>query len=64
MSRHDCSLRPKIGDVGLTDPLDSNVRGLAARCRVWPADDFLLSGLVGESVAYLKLHRQHTGRAG
>jgi hypothetical protein len=48
--------RPQIGDVRLADPLNANVRGLATRCRVGPADDLSLAGLVGEAVADLKLH--------
>jgi len=50
-------------DLDIRDPLNADARGLAAGRRVWSTDDFPLPGFVGESVADLKLHRQHADRA-
>ena len=45
---------------GLTNPSDANAGVLAAGRRIRPADDFLLAGLVDESVAGPDLHREDT----
>ena len=48
-------------------PLDANVRGLAARRRVGPADDFPFAAFIDKAVTRLELHREDPacgGRAG
>jgi len=53
------SLRAHVGIAVASDSpaaLEANVRRLAAGRRVQPADHFSLAGLVGETVADLKLH--------
>src|SRR5262245_4990195 len=51
---------PDAGGARLVDLLNANVRVLAVGRREGSAHYFPLAGLVGETIANAKIHRQHT----
>src|SRR5262249_47411178 len=52
---------PHLGDVGLVDAPDADMRDLPHVRRIRVADHLILTGLIGETVADLKLHREDLG---
>ena len=57
-----CGVRPDHRRLGAIDSLDADVDVLPHLRRVGPTDDFVLTRLVGELIADLKLHREHPRR--